>query len=425
MARSESYQTNRYSLAGQGNRSVVGLALGMAALFFAIVAILINTPILFYMGTALIATIAASRLQAWLSVRGLRFKREAPDAIKVGDVVTITLSVWSERKLRRPLITVADALPENLVFGDKTVSTPIAPAFDIPIRTQYRFRPLRRGVFRWDGIEAVGTDALGLVVMSKVYETEPVELTVLPRPIPIQVDLPVARGWGISEAESGQSRGAGLEPRGVREYSSGDSLRHIHWASTARRNQVLVKEFEAGSHTAASIVIQRTVGTELGEGAETTLEHMCGNAVFLAEHLMHQGAMVQFPTLEGRPHRSSGAERLNEIYELLARVQADQRASISDEITANLKLLPAGSIVIAMISRPDPGMIGLVRQLKSTGVQVVALVYRYEPELGGELLKGKRQRQSKEMAIPLQQFMDDIESAGAMVRLAEKGGDTL
>src|SRR5687767_5074137 len=129
MAQTEGYQSNRTSLAGQGSRSVVGLALGMSALFFAIVAILINTPILFYMGTALIATIAASRLQAWLSVRGLRFRREAPDAVKVGDVVTINIAVWSERKLRRPLITVADALPGRLVFAEKTVSTPIAPAF--------------------------------------------------------------------------------------------------------------------------------------------------------------------------------------------------------------------------------------------------------------------------------------------------------
>ncbi len=415
MAKVDAYETNRTSFAGQGSRSVVGLALGMAALFFAIVAILINTPILFYMGTALIATIFASRLQARLSVRGLRFKREMPDAVKVGDWVTISISVWSEKKLRRPLITVADTLPTRLVYEDKTISTPIAPAFDIPIRTQYRFRPLKRGVFRWHGIEAVGTDALGLVVMSKVYETEPVELTVLPRPIPIHLDLPVAQGWGISEAESGQSRGAGLEPRGVREYASGDSLRHVHWASSARRGQLLVKEFEAGSHTAASIVIQQSQGSELGKGADTTLEHMCGNAVFLAEQLMHQGAMVQFPTLEGKPLRTSGAERLNEINEMIARVQADHEQSVSAEIQANLKLLPPGSILILMLSRADAGLSGLFRQLKAMGVQVVALIYGNSKTATTQEVQFAADRR----------FMDELEGAGAMVRMVEKGGETL
>ena len=404
-------------MAGQGSRSVVGLALGMAALFFAIVAILINTPILFYMGTALIATIGASRLQAWLSVRGLRFQREAPDAAKVGDVVTIQIVVWSERKLRRPLVTVSDTLPGRLYYSDKTVSTPIAPAFDLPIRTQYQFRPLRRGVFKWNGIEVVGTDALGLVVMSKVYQTEPVELTVLPRPIPIQVELPVAMGWGISEAESGQSRGAGLEPRGVREYSSGDSLRHVHWTSTARRGQLLVKEFEAGSHSAASIMLQRTQGSELGSGADTSLERMCGNAVFLAERLMQQGSMVWFPGLEDKPRRSSGTERLNEIYELVAKIQADRPGSLSDEISALMPTLPPGSLLIAMISVPDPGLVGLGRQLKGLGIQMVALVYA-EPQ-------GKKPAEpSKESAdLPMARFIGDLESVGIIVHRVDAEGE--
>jgi uncharacterized protein (DUF58 family) len=347
----------------------------------------------------------------------LRFQREAPDAAKVGDVVTIQIVVWSERKLRRPLVTVSDTLPGRLYYSDKTVSTPIAPAFDLPIRTQYQFRPLRRGVFKWNGIEVVGTDALGLVVMSKVYQTEPVELTVLPRPIPIQVELPVAMGWGISEAESGQSRGAGLEPRGVREYSSGDSLRHVHWTSTARRGQLLVKEFEAGSHSAASIMLQRTQGSELGSGADTSLERMCGNAVFLAERLMQQGSMVWFPGLENKPRRSSGTERLNEIYELVAKIQADRPSSLSDEISALMPTLPPGSLLIAMISVPDPGLVGLGRQLKGLGIQMVALVYA-EPQ-------GKKPAEpSKKGAdLPMARFIGDLESVGIIVHRVDAEGE--
>lgn len=416
MAQATKYQSNRGQLAGHSNRSVVGLALGMAALFFALVAILINTPILFYMGTALIATIVASRIQARLSVRALRFQREAPDAVKVGDVVTINIIVWSERKLRRPLITVADALPSKLAVKDRTVSTPIAPAFDIPIRTQYRFRPMKRGIYKWRGIEAVGTDALGLIVMTKVYETEPVELTVLPRPIPIAIDIPVARGWGISEAESGQSRGAGLEPRGVREYSSGDSLRHVHWSSTARRGQLLVKEFEAGSHTAASLAIQLTSGSEIGTGADTTLESMCGHAIYLAEHLMHQGAMVQFPTLEERPTRTSGAERVNEIYEMIARVEANHASTLSSELQDVANRLPVGSILIAMLSLADHGFVGLCRQLKGTGVQVVAMIY--DPQDYG----------SKRLPIGTlpandPSYLEELEGAGVFVKLVSKAGE--
>ncbi|HWA82139.1 MAG TPA: DUF58 domain-containing protein, partial [Fimbriimonadaceae bacterium] len=257
-------------------RRLASLGLSTSAVFLAVVAVMLNSPNLFYMGTALVCTIAACRLQAWLSVRGLRFERVAPDSVSIGDLVTVEITVWSEHRIRRPLITVWDNLPPRLLYTDRSPSFPVAPAHDAGIRTHYSFRPMRRGKFRWSGLQAVGTDALGLITMDREYKTNVAELTVLPVPIPVSVELPMASGWGISEAESGQSRGAGLEPRGVRQYQYGDSLRHVHWRSSARSGQLLVKEFEAGSYASVAFMIQRTNGTEIGEGGETSLELMCG-----------------------------------------------------------------------------------------------------------------------------------------------------
>src|SRR5688572_24891008 len=137
--------------ADQSMRNVAGTALATAALFLTMVAVMLNSGALFYMGTALIATIGACRLQAWLSVRALRFERVAPESVKVGDLVTVQITVWSERKIRRPLVTVVDSLPTRLLRTDLSPSLPIAPAYDLPIRTQYQFRPLKRGRYRWTG----------------------------------------------------------------------------------------------------------------------------------------------------------------------------------------------------------------------------------------------------------------------------------
>jgi len=128
----EAERRTRIGAPKQDMRGIAGWALGSAATFFAIVAVLLNAPVLFYMGTGLIATIAASRFQAWLSVRGLRFDRVAPNQVRVGDLVTVQISVWSERKVKRPLVTVTDSLPPRLPVADRSPSLPIAPAFDVP-----------------------------------------------------------------------------------------------------------------------------------------------------------------------------------------------------------------------------------------------------------------------------------------------------
>ena len=94
-------------------RNVAGFALTTAAVFLAVVAILLNAPSLFYMATALIATLCACQFQAWLSVRALRFERIAPATAALGDLITVEITVWSERKVRRPLITIHDRLPAD------------------------------------------------------------------------------------------------------------------------------------------------------------------------------------------------------------------------------------------------------------------------------------------------------------------------
>ena len=336
---------------------------------------MLNSPALFYMGTALIATIGACRLQAWLSVRGLRFERIAPESVRVGDLVTVEITVWSDHKIRRPLIEIVDAKPQRMIISSLSKSLPIAPAYDLPIQTQYQFRPLKRGRYKWSGLTVEGTDALGLVSTRKHYETSPAEMTVLPRPIPVSFDIPSAAGWGISEAESGQARGAGLEPRGVRNYLHGDALRHVHWRSSAKRGELLVKEFEAGTQAAAAFLIQQTKGTDIGSGANTTLELICGHAVFLAETLLRQGANVEFPNLEIPKRHGSMHERLNEIYELMAGVQADTDSTIGLQAANLVGELPTGSILFLMMSVADPSLYPVISLLVSKGTSVVPLLY--------------------------------------------------
>jgi uncharacterized protein (DUF58 family) len=356
-------------------RNVAGFALTVSAAFLAVVAVMLNAPALFYMGTAMFATIGACHLQAWLAVRGLRFERVAPASARVGDLVTVEIIVWSERRVRRPLITVLDDLPARLLLSDRTPSLPIAPEEDLAIRTQYGFRPLKRGKYHWSGVIVEGTDALGLVSKTRPYHTATAEITILPRPIPVSVELPAAAGWGISEAESGQTRGAGLEPRGVRAYAPGDSLRHVHWRSSAKTGQLLVKEFEAGTHASAGFIIQRKRGTEIGSGAFTSLEIMCGHAVFLAETFLVRGARVEFPTIESSSSRSAAHERINEIYGTLASIQADSESDVSEEAMSVLGLLPPGSVLFVLLAVADPGLVDAIAQLSARNLRVIPLLY--------------------------------------------------
>ncbi len=362
-------------------RRVAGTALTVASMFLGVVAVLINAPSLFYMSFALISTIIACNVQSNLATKALRIERIAPKSVHVGELVTIEIVLWSERKLKRPLVTVEDNLPERLSSSNVGPSLPVAPAFDLPVRTMYQFRPLKRGRFRWKNTKVTATDALGLTTKTISYETEPTEIVVVPSPIPVSVELPSSAGWGINDAMSGQASGAGIEPRGIREYQSGDSLRHVHWPSSARIGTLQVKEFQAGSQGAASFLIQRSQGSDIGSGTVTSLDAMAGHALYLSEQLLRQGVRISFPLLEEGTKVRGESERKEDIALMLGTVMGDSTENIGADLLAAVDQVDSGTTFYVMVTIEDGSLLSALSSVRGR-FPIVVLTYdagAYDP----------------------------------------------
>jgi uncharacterized protein (DUF58 family) len=326
------------------------------------------------MSTAIIVTILAGRLQAWLAVRALRVERIAPSVAHVGELITVETIVWSLQRIRRPLVSITDELPPGMAIADRSPSLPIAPAFDQPIKSQYRFRPLRRGRYDWSGVTVVGADALGLVSVSKMYETDAAHLLVVPSPVAITLEAPLAGGLGISEAGSGQARG-GLEPRGIREFAPGDSIRHVHWRSSARVGTLLVKEFDAGSQALFGLLMQLSRGSDYGPPPMSSLDLMCGHALFLCQELARGGAEAVLPQLEEPSKRDRSAARASQIETLLAEARANSQTSIGSELALAVQTPGSGSVFYVMVTEADPTLPGAVAEALRRGCPVTVLIY--------------------------------------------------
>jgi len=339
------------------------------------VGVWLNSAALFYMSTVMIVTLIALKAQAILATKGLHFERIVPTLITAGERIDIRIRVWSTIRMRRPLLVIIDEIPGKLTHGSKLLPLPIAPIYGEPIETRYRIHPTRRGVFRWSSLRVISTDSLGILSTEQKYETAPVEIIVHPAKIPFAIDLAALSGWSAAYTDDGRSRGPGMEARGVREYSSGDPLRHVHWRSTARKGQLMVKEFDAGFTTNVALFLQLTKDTEIGEGNATTLEAMCSHAAFLADEMLNRGSPVLLPTLEGMEEFTHSSEiRYRKICDALAKAKADRPYSFASEIERSLRFLPPQCTVVLMIAVAEPGMNEAIKRLTSK-YPVVVLVY--------------------------------------------------
>ena len=97
--------------------------------------------------------------------------------------------------------------------------------------------------------------------------------------------------------------------KGIRKYTEGDSLRHIHWLLTAKVGQLMVKEFTGGG--------KKEIWLILSAGLKD-IETYLGQLTYTCNHYFKQGYAVglKTPTLSLPP--KADARQRKKILEVLA-----------------------------------------------------------------------------------------------------------
>jgi uncharacterized protein (DUF58 family) len=142
----------------------------------------------------------------------------------------------------------------------------------------------RRGLFTLGPTGLRTGDPLGLYTV-RLHYPERADLMVTPPVLPLP-PIEVAPG---GRAEEGRSRPIAPErtviAAGVRDYQPGDSLRWIHWPTSARRDLLYVRLFDNLPAGDWWIVLDMNRSVQLGEGGDSTEEH----GVILSASLASQG----------------------------------------------------------------------------------------------------------------------------------------
>jgi len=219
-------------------RAGIVLALGLVTLAMA----LVTGREMYYRLTYLLsATLAVSAVWAWSSIYGLRIRRYTrAKRAQVGRVMEEYLAIENASWLPKLLVVVRDhsSLPGHHA-GHVIHSLWSHQAFDWRVRTLCE----RRGRFRLGPMTTSGRDPLGLFERRRTFG-QTSTIVVYPAVVPVR-GLPPPRG-PLPGGETLRRRTHHITPNaaGVRDYVPGDSLSRIHWPSTARKDQLIVKEFE-------------------------------------------------------------------------------------------------------------------------------------------------------------------------------------
>ncbi|MEW5961436.1 MAG: DUF58 domain-containing protein, partial [Chloroflexota bacterium] len=224
----------------------------------------------------------------------------------------------------------------------------------------------RRGLYRFPNLPLDSSGPFGLFRIRRTLAA-PGEILIYPAFQPLK-RLRLLAQPGFSER---QARRAGMSSDilGIREYRPGDSLRQIHWRSTAHTGQLMVKEFADAEQLTMTVVLDLQKGRSAGQGKFSTFE----TAVRLAASFGYYAGQQNMPFyLAGASLRRPPPRRALGwwgILNYLARVEQDG----PEPLASVLGQLPALPFVIVLVSRPDEAIATALSALARQGTRLLAM----------------------------------------------------
>jgi uncharacterized protein (DUF58 family) len=154
----------------------------------------------------------------------------------------------------------------------------------------YPLPMLPRGRFTVGPLRLRMTDPFGLVEMVEPFPAVS-EIVIVPQIHELGAQsLPGGHEQlGGSSVHAVGSLGADLT---VREYRQGDDVRKIHWRSSARTGELMVRQEERPWQGDVVVLVDSRRRTHRGEGAQSSLEWIVSAAASIADHLDRHGYRV-------------------------------------------------------------------------------------------------------------------------------------
>lgn len=373
---------------------------------------------LLYLGLLLFAV---SWLWVAIVARSLRFTRQAEFwRASVGDIFKEQYEVKNTSYLSALWVEVYNQMSLPTASGSRLL-TRIRPRE----KQSYVARTwlTRRGGFPLGPTLLVVSDPLGLFRIQKRYPAEK-SLIILPMIFPITTFLSPPGLLPGGQVIRRKTMDITPHAAGVREYVPGDAMKRIHWPTSARRGQLMVKEFEQDPQAEVWIFLDAQQKVQAQKSFETpamplenllfsrkpkltlppsTLEYEISIAASLAHYFIEHKRAVGL-VMQDRAYNMISAERSerqeNKILETLAFLEGKGNLSIAALVGAQARQLPQGSSVILITPAVSLDVILAADDLQRRNLHPVVVLLAAE-SFDGPHGSDKLAFQLKEQRVPV------------------------
>lgn len=291
------------------------------------------------MALPLLSAAGAGRARYRLSCE----RRLTPPRLPAGQSAEQSVRLVNVSRLRTGLLLCEDTVPYALGSRPRFVLQGIGGGGSREFR--YQLGSDSRGKYTIGPLQVRVADSFGLVSITRAFNSTST-LTVTPRII--QLTRPPLGGNWLGDSEHGKRSiaASGEDDVAPRAYRTGDGLHRVHWRSTARHGELMVRREEQYWRNTASLFLD----TRRSSYAGPLFELAVTAAASIGVHLAGEGFDARFVTDSGEVPRQ-GAFR-DTLLDTLAVIRPSRKDSVGPGIQA---LSTTGGQIVAVLGRLTDG----------------------------------------------------------------------
>ena len=359
----------RASLGGLTTRGRCLLAAGTA---LALSALLLGQRDLLRAAVFLIALpLAAAWLVSRTRYRLACARSVQPPRVEAGRPATVRLQLDNVSRLPSGVLLMEDALPYSLGGRPRFVLDKIEPRgvreVSYPVSSDVR------GRFTVGPLSVRLTDPFGLCELTRSFATTD-ELVVTP----VISRLPAVRlggDWaGGGDSASRSVSTSGTDDAATREYRHGDDLRKVHWPSTARVGELMVRREEQPFQSRATLLLDGRAPAHRGDGPGSSFEWAVSAVASIGVALARSGFALSLMRDSGEALSPLGLP-LNEglLLDALADVTPTRTATLDGAVEV-LRRGGLGGVLVAVLGALDLEDAELLARLRTGSTVCVGVV---------------------------------------------------
>lgn len=308
----------------------------------------------------LIGLLVYSWIAVVISLRRIEVKRTAPREVVAGEPFDVTISLVNRKRWFSSWGVAVDDPIEHLTGGAPGLTTGgvlfLCTRAGETAEGAYRVCLGERGKYRFGPLAVSTRFPLGLIRRSMIVDTE-TSLIVLPRlgqmrPGWARPNPAIAHASRSSDRRQGPLEGDFI---GLREWRSGDSGRWIHWRTTARKGELMVRQFERHqNHDLAVLVDLWQPAQPQDKDLERVELAVSLAATMVREMCRRGGGQVWLAAAERELSLMSGATSLaffGDAIEKLALVQGRDHNRAAELITLAAREIPSSARSVLITTR--------------------------------------------------------------------------